>query len=78
MSAFVWVLTDFSGAFIFCVMVMEDSDTGPIVATGIKSWKKKHLIAGFIMIYNTLKKVGINPILHQIDNGFLADLIDEI
>ena len=29
-------------------------------------------------MYNTLKKVGINPILHWIDNEFSTDLIHEI
>ena len=51
-------------------MVMEDSDAGPALAIGIKSWKKEHLIEGFITMYTTLKKVGINPILHQIKIKF--------
>ena len=53
------------------VMVMENSDTGPILATIIKSIKKEHQLKGFIEIHNTLNKVGINPILHQINNEFL-------
>ena len=59
-------------------MVMEDSDAGTIIATGIKSRKKEHLIEGFITMYNTLKKVGTNPIAHRIDNEFSIDLIEEI
>ena len=56
---------------------MEDSDIGLIPATGIKSRKTDHLIEGFVMMYNTLKKAGINPIFHQIDNEFFINLIDE-
>ena len=52
------------------VMVIEDSDAGPIQAKGIKFRKKEHLITGFIIMYETLKKAGINPIIHQIDNKF--------
>ena len=59
-------------------MVMEDSDTGGILATGIISEKKEHLLAGFIAMHDTLKKAGINPIIHRIDNEFSKDLIEEI
>ena len=57
---------------------MEDSDAGPILATGIKSRKKEHLIAAFITMYNTLKNVGINPIISRINNEFSKDLSEEI
>ena len=60
------------------VMVREDSNTGPVLAIGIKSRKKEHLIAGFITMHETLKKVGINRIIHRIDNEFSKDLIEEI
>ena len=60
------------------VMVMEDSDAGPILAICIKSRKKEHLITGFITMYETLKKAGINPIIHMIDHEYLKDLIEEI
>ena len=56
------------------VMVMEHCDAGPILVTEIKSKKKEHLIEGVILIYNMFKKVGINSILHQVDNKFLTDL----
>ena len=59
-------------------MVMENSDTGPILATVIKSRKKEHLLEEFIEMHSTLKKVGINPILHQINNEFSIELIEEI
>ena len=59
-------------------MVMEDSNAGPILATGIKSRKKEHLITGFITMYETLKKAEINPIIHRIDNKYSKDLIEEI
>ena len=59
-------------------MVMEDSDAGPILAVAIKSRKKEHLLAGFIEMHNTLKKAGINPVLHRIDNDFSKKLIEKI
>ena len=60
------------------IMVMEDSDAGPILATAIRSRKKEHLLEGFKEIHDTLKKVGINPVLHQINNEFSKELIEEI
>ena len=60
------------------VMVMEDSDAGGILATGIISRNKEHLLAGFITMHDTLKKAGINPVIHRIDNEFSKDLIEEI
>ena len=60
------------------VIVMEDSNAGTILATWMKSRKKEHLIAGFITMHDTLKKAGINPIIHRIDNEFSKDLIEEI
>ena len=60
------------------MMVMEDSDAGGILATGIISRSKEHLLAGFITMHDTLKKAGINPVIHRIDNEFSKDLIEEI
>ena len=60
------------------VMVMEDSDVGLILATAIKSRRKEHLREGFKEMHETLKKAGINPVLHQIDNEFSIKLIEEI
>ena len=60
------------------VMIMEDSNTRAILATGIKSRKKEHLLAGFITMHETIKKAGIKPIIHQIDNEYSTDLIEEI
>ena len=45
-------------------MVTEDSNAGPILAVAIRSQKKEHLLAGFIEMHDTLKKAGINPVLH--------------
>ena len=42
------------------VMAMEDSDTRPILATGIKSRKKEHLITGFTTMYNKYPQEGRN------------------
>ena len=55
------------------IIVMEDSDEGPILATAIKSSHKEHLLERFKEIHDTLTKTGINPVLHQIDNEFLKD-----
>ena len=60
------------------VIVMEDSDAGPILAVAIRSRKKEHLLAGFIEMHDTLKKSGITPVLHRIDNEFSKQLIEEI
>ena len=57
---------------------MEDSDAGPILGTAIKSRRKEHLLEGFKEMHETLKKAGINPILHRIDNKFSIELIEEI
>ena len=54
---------------------MEDSNAGPILATATKSRRKEHLLEGFKEMYGTLKKAGINPVLHQIDNEFSIELI---
>ena len=59
-------------------MVMEDSDVGPILAVAIRSRKKEHLLGGFIEMNDALNKVGINPVLHRIDNEFSKELIEEI
>ena len=60
------------------IMAMEDSDAGPILAVAIRSRKKFHLPAAFIEMHDTLKKVGINPVLHQVDNEFSKELIEEM
>ena len=60
------------------VIVIKDSNTGAILAVAIKSQKKEHLLAGFIEMHDTLKKAGIDPVLHQVDNEFSKELIEEI
>ena len=57
---------------------MEDSNIGPILATAIKLRRKEYLLKGFKEMHDTLKKAGINPVLHQIDNEFSIELIEEI
>ena len=59
-------------------MVMEDSDAGPILAVAIRSRNKKHLLEGFKEMHDTLKKAGINLILHRVDNEFSKELIEKI
>ena len=36
------------------IIVMEDSDAGPILAVAIRSTKKEHLLGGFIEMHVTL------------------------
>ena len=60
------------------IMIMEDSDTGPILATSIRLRNKEHLLEGFKEMHNTLTQVGINPVLHRIDNEITNKLIKEI
>ena len=59
-------------------MIMEDSDAGTILASGIISRRKEHLLAGSKTMHDTLKKAGINPVIHRIDNEFSKVLIEEI
>lgn len=60
------------------VMVMENSDAGPILEIVIKLRTKEYLTKGFTTVYDTLKKVGINPILHRIDNEYSKELINKM
>ena len=59
------------------IMVMKDSDAGPIIAVATRS-RKKILLGGFIEMYDTLKKAGINLVPHRIDNDFSKELKEEI
>ena len=56
----------------------EDSDTETIIATTIRSRRKEHLLDRFKEMHDTLKKAGINPVLHRIDNEFSKELTEEI
>jgi hypothetical protein len=60
------------------VMVMYDYDSNTINAVAIKNRKKESLIKGCNELYEDLKKAGINPVLHRLDNETSADLIREI
>jgi hypothetical protein len=60
------------------VMVMYDFDSNTINAVAIKNRKKESLIKGYNEMYEDLKKAGINPVLHQLDNETSTDLIREI
>lgn len=60
------------------IIVIVNCDAGPILATGVQSRRKVHLIEGFITMYNILKKAGINPILCHIDNEYRKELIIKI
>jgi hypothetical protein len=60
------------------VMVMYDFDSNTINAVAIKNRKKESLIKGYNELYEDLKKVGINPVLHRLDNETSDDLLREI
>jgi hypothetical protein len=60
------------------VLVMYDFDSNSINAVGIKNRKKESLIKGYNEMYEDLRKAGINPVLHRLDNETSHDLIKEI
>ena len=60
------------------IMVMDDSDSGAILRTAIRSRRKEHLLDGFKEMNDKLKKTGINPVLNRIENEFLKEFIEEI
>jgi hypothetical protein len=60
------------------VMVMYDFDSNAINAVAIKNRKKESLIKGYNEMYEDLKKAGINPVLHRLDNETSKYLIKEI
>ena len=60
------------------VMVLYDYDSNSINAVGIKNRKKESLIKGYNEMYEEIKKAGINPVLHRLDNETSTDLIKEI
>jgi hypothetical protein len=60
------------------VMVLYDFDSNTINAVAIKNRKKESLIKGYNDMYEDLKKAGINPVLHRLDNETSKDLIKEI
>jgi hypothetical protein len=60
------------------VLVMYDFDSNSINAVGIKNRKKESLIKGYNEMYEDLRKAGINPVLHRLDNETSHDLIAEI
>jgi hypothetical protein len=59
-------------------MIMYDFDSNTINAIAIKNREKESLIKGYNELYEGLKKAGINPVLHRLDNETSADLIREI
>jgi hypothetical protein len=52
------------------VMVLYDFDSNSINAVGIKNRKKESLVKGYNEMYEDLKKAGINPVLHRLDNEY--------
>jgi hypothetical protein len=60
------------------VLVMYDYDSNSINAVGIKNRKTTSLVKGYSELYEDLRKVGINPVLHRLDNETSKELIREI
>jgi hypothetical protein len=60
------------------IMVMYDFDSNTINTVAIKNRKKKSLIKGYNDMYEDIRKAGINPVLHRLDNETSKDLIKEI
>jgi hypothetical protein len=57
---------------------MYDFDSNTINAAAIKNRKKESLIKGYNEMFEDLRKAGINPILHRLDNETSKDLIKDI
>jgi hypothetical protein len=60
------------------VMVMYDTDSNAIQAVPIRSRKKEELVRGYNEMTEELRKAGIIPILHRLDNETSTDLIKAI
>jgi hypothetical protein len=60
------------------VLVMYDYDSNSINAVGIKNRKIVSLVKGYNELYEDLRKAGINPVLHRLDNETSDELIKEI
>ena len=59
-------------------MVLYDFDYNAILATGIKSRKKEHIIRGFKEVQRKLTDAGIVPQLVKLDNESSAEMIKTI
>jgi hypothetical protein len=60
------------------VLVMYDYDSNTINAIAIKNRKTASLVQGYNELFEDLKKAGINPVLHRLDNETSKELILEI
>jgi hypothetical protein len=60
------------------VLVMYDYDSNTINAVAIKNRKTASLVKGYNELFEDLKKAGINPVLHRLDNETSKELILEI
>ena len=59
-------------------MALYDFDSNAVLATGIKSRKKEHLIEGFKEVHKKLTDAGIVPQLVKLDNEASAVIIKTI
>jgi hypothetical protein len=59
-------------------MVMFDTDSNAIQAVPIRSKKKEELVRGYNEMTEELRKAGIVPGLHRLDNETSTDLIKAI
>ena len=60
------------------IMVLYDFDSNAVLATGIKSRKKEHLIEGFKEVQKELTDAGNFPQLVKLDNKASAEMIKTI
>ena len=60
------------------IMVLYDFDSNAILATGIKSRNKEHLIEVFKEFHRELTDAGIVPQLFKIDNEASSEMIKTI
>jgi hypothetical protein len=60
------------------VMVMYDTNSNAIQAVPIKSRKTEELVRGYNEMTEELRKAGIVPVLHRLNNETLKDLIKAI
>ena len=79
------ICTDLPGRFPFhssrgmnYIFILYDFDSNAILAEPIKSRNAAHLVEGYDACYNLLKKAGIKPILHRLDNEVSKELIASI
>lgn len=60
------------------MMVLYNYDSNGILATGVKGRTNKKLIDGYEVLYDRLKKAGIEPVMQRLDNEASKVLVHAI